>query len=81
MTVNTRPPHKARPATLSAADGRNHVRAEGAIPTIAEARRRLAAAGPDPWVTPAALEAMGQAEEAAGGWLVGPAVCRPRDAE
>jgi len=55
------------------------------IPTVEEAKRRLAAAsGRDqPWLhlTPEFKEAMAQAEDAAGGWLVGPEVYRPSDAE
>jgi len=67
----------AWPWHLLADDWRRSHRASDAIPTLAEAKRRLAEAGPDRWMTPAAMEALAQAEDASGGWLLGPAVYRP----
>jgi hypothetical protein len=81
MTVSTRTPNKARPVVPTRLGGSRRVRAGDPIPTVEEAKRRLAAAGPDPWLTPEGIDALGQAEEAAGGWLVGPKVYRPSDAE
>jgi hypothetical protein len=47
------------------------------IPTIEEAKRRLAAAAgrPEPWLTMSVEDAaaVAKAEEEAGGWLLGPA--------
>ncbi len=81
--MSTRTPFKGRPAALPARGAR--MRAVDSIPTVEEAKRRLAAAaGRDrPWLTMSAedAEAMTRAEDAAGGWLVGPEVYRPPEAE
>jgi hypothetical protein len=74
--VSTRTPYRDHFAALSVAGRRASV--ADCIPTVEEAERRMAAAGPSPFLTPEAIEALGQAEEAAGGWLVGPAVYRPQ---
>jgi hypothetical protein len=75
--MSARPPHEARVTGLSNDSRRKHVVASAAIPTVAEGKRRLAAAGPDRGRTPETVKALGQAEEEAGGWLVGPAVYGP----
>jgi hypothetical protein len=81
MTVSTRTPQKGRPAARLKAQGP----VVDPIPTVEEAKRRLAAAsGRDrPWLhmTPEFEAQMAEAEEAAGGWLVGPDVYKPSDAE
>jgi len=51
------------------------------IPNIAEAKRRLAADGRDTWLTPEGTDTLGDAEEAAGGWFVGPKARLPAAAE
>jgi hypothetical protein len=83
MTGSTRTPHKGRPAARPAT-GKN-ARAVDPIPTVEEAKRRLAAAcGRErPWLhlTPEFEAQMAEAEDAAGGWLVGPEIYRPSDAE
>lgn len=61
--------------------GRPLLRVADRIPTVKEAKRRLAAAGPDPWLTADGIAALGEAEEAAGGWLLGPATYQPADME
>jgi len=70
--VSTRTPPTNRTVTRSVARSR----AADPIPTIAEAKRRLAAAAgrEQPWLhlTPAFKEAMARAEEEAGGFLGGP---------
>ncbi len=83
MTVSIRTPQKGRPTALPARGAR--VRAVGPIPTVEEAKRRLAAAaGRDrPWLTMNAEdeEAMARAEDAAGGRLVGPEIYLRPDAK
>jgi hypothetical protein len=73
MTMSTPKPPKALPLSRSNAALRRCVPTEDSIPTIEEAKRRLAAAGPDPWLTPKGIEALAEAEEASGGWIIGPA--------
>ncbi len=72
-------------AGLPETGGRKRARAADPIPTLEEAKRRLAAAaGRDrPWLhlTPEFEAQMAEAEEEAGGRLVGPEVYRPSDAE
>jgi len=75
MIVSSRKPQNRRPAVTSGKTRRE--RLVDPIPTIEEARRRLAAAAgrPEPWLTMSDEDAaaMAKAEEEAGGWLVGPA--------
>ncbi len=72
--MSTRTPSKKRPAARSLT--RLRAPALDPIPTIAEAKRRLAAAAgrEQPWLhlTPEFEEAMARAEEEAGGFLGGP---------
>lgn len=57
MTVSTRTPYKARSVSLSRLGGSKRSHAPDPIPTVEEAKRRLAeAAGrPQPWLTPEGL--------------------------
>jgi len=72
--MSTRTPSKNRPAASPVT--RLRAPALDSIPTVAEAKRRLAAAAgrEQPWLhlTPAFEEAMARAEEEAGGFLGGP---------
>jgi len=64
--------------------GAKRARAADPIPTVEEAKRRLAAAAgrPQPWLTPEGIALLAQAEEVADGRPhFGPAVYRPSDAE
>jgi hypothetical protein len=83
MTMSIRTPPKGRPGELAKTKGRGRI--VDTIPTIEEAKRRLAAAaGRDrPWLhlAPEFEVQMAEVEEAAGGWLVGPEVYQPSDAE
>ncbi len=69
MTMNARTPLKPQGAPLSSSGSRPHARVVQAIPTVEEAKRRLAeAAGrPEPWLTPEGMAMLEQAEEASGG--------------
>ncbi len=53
--MSTRTPYKGRPAALPKTEGR--ARVVDPIPTVDEAKRRLAAAAgaPEPWLTPEGL--------------------------
>lgn len=81
--MSTRTPSKNRPVARSITRSRMPV--VDPIPTVAEAKRRLAAAAgrAQPWLhlTPEFEEAMARAEEEAGGFLAGPEDYPPPDAE
>ncbi len=81
--MSTRTPSKNRMSARSIT--RRPEPAADPIPTIAEAKRRLAAAAgrEQPWLhlTPEFKEAMARAEEEAGGFLGGPDGCLPSDGE
>lgn len=72
--MSTRTPSKNRPAARPVTRLRAHSLAS--IPTVAEAKRRLAAAAgrAQPWLhlSPEFEEAMARAAEEAGGFLGGP---------
>ncbi len=81
--MNARTPLKPQGAALSSSSGsRNRALSGQSIPTVEEAKRRLAAAAgrPEPWLTPEGMAMLEQAEEASGG-VFGPKTYQPSDAE
>jgi hypothetical protein len=83
MIMSSRKPPKYRAVALPATS--RHSRRPDPIPTVEEAKRRLAAAAglPQPWLTMSAEDAaaVAEAEKAAGGWLLGAADWRAADTE
>ncbi len=73
--MSARKPPKDRLVALPTTTRRS--RGANPIPTVEEAKRRLAAAAgiPQPWLTISAEDevAMEEMEKIAGGWFVGPA--------
>jgi hypothetical protein len=79
LTMKHSPPRlEARPASVPASvSSRKRANAAEAIPTLAEARKRLAAhrGRVNPWLTPEALAAAEAYPEQIGP-MVGPEICR-----
>jgi hypothetical protein len=81
MIVSARTPPEDLAMTRLTVSARPLLPVADRIPTVREAKRRLAAAGPDPWLTADGIAALGEAEQAAGGWLLGAANSQPATAD
>jgi len=77
MIVSARTPPEDLAVTRLTVSARSLLPVADRIPTVREAKRRLAAASPDPWLTADGIAALREAEKTAGGWLLGPANDQP----